>query len=91
MLPINIPNTICFIIIGTIEPTPVLDMKVKTISVNIYAIGSLLPLSISNKGANEPFKLSFWERSIENTEAASVEPTTDPIRNPSNKLVPNTK
>ena len=49
--------------------------------VSIYENGSLLPLSTSNKEALLYFKLSFLERNIENTEAASVELITAPTKN----------
>ena len=55
-------------------------IKVSIIIVSIYDAGSLLPLSNSNKGAVPSFKLSFFDRKIENTEAASVELITEPIK-----------
>ena len=50
------------------------------IIVIIYAAGSLLPLSSSKSGAVPSFKLSLFERSIEKTEAASVELISAPKR-----------
>ena len=46
--------------------------------VSIYAIGSLLPLSSSSIDAVLYFRFSFLERSMEKTEAASVEPNIEP-------------
>ena len=44
----------------------------------MYAIGSLLPLSSSSIDAVLYFRFSFLERSMEKTEAASVEPNIEP-------------
>ena len=52
-----------------------------------YATGSLLPLSTSSRDAVPYFRFSFLERRMENTDAASVEPRTAPIRMPSIQLV----
>ena len=52
-----------------------------------YATGSLLPLSTSSRDAVPYFRFSFLERRMENTDAASVEPRTAPIRRPSIQLV----
>ena len=47
----------------------------------------MLPLSISNIEAIDPFKFNFCERNIAKTAAASVDAITDPISKPSNKEV----
>ena len=57
----------------------------------MYANGSLLPLYISKVEASEPFRFSFCERNIAKTDAASVDATIEPISNPSNNVVLNTK
>ena len=49
-------------------------------------MGSLLPDSNSSKEAVLSFKFSFRERRIEKTEAASVEPITEPSNKPQEKL-----
>ena len=57
------------------------------VAVSIYAQGSLLPLSISSIDAVLYFKLSFLERSIEKTDAASVELIKAPIKNDSTGFI----
>ena len=47
----------------------------------------MLPLSISNIEAIDPFKFNFCERNIAKTAAASVDAITAPISKPSNKEV----
>ena len=52
-------------------------------AVSMYANGSLLPLSISSIGAVLFLRPSFLDLRMENTDAASVELTTEPSRKPS--------
>ena len=58
------------------------------IAVSIYEQGSLLPLSISSREAVFSLRPSFFERSIEKTEAASVELITEPISILSSQSIP---
>src|SRR5688572_6942231 len=62
---------------------PTIEVKV---IVRKYAMGSLLPLSNSNKGRKRPFKPTLFERRIENTAAASVEDTIAPSSKASAQL-----
>ena len=65
----------------SIEPEPNNKDRKNVVSEN--AKGSLEPLSISKMEANSPFKFKFFERNIENTEAASVEEIIEPNKKPS--------
>ena len=51
----------------------------------------MLPLSISRSEARLCFKLSFLERRMEKTDAASVEPITEPMSSPSSREVFSTR
>ena len=79
-IPIKIPKKICLNNRGIIPVvlTP-LTIVIPNI-VKMYAKGSLLPLSISRRGAVLYFKLSRLERNMEKTDAASVELITAPIK-----------
>ena len=79
-IPQPIPNPSCANIIYTM-PDPLVSPLIneRIIAVSIYEHGSLLPLSISSKGAVLYFRLNCFERSTENTDAASVELITAPI------------
>ena len=79
--PIAVPNASCFTNISALSPpaAPPLPSTASIITVSIYAQGSLLPLSISNIEAELYFRFRFLERSMLNTEAASVELSTAPI------------
>ena len=61
------------------------------ITVSMYENGSFEPLSISSRGERLFFRPSLFERSIENTDAASVELMTAPISMLSIKSHLNTK
>ena len=63
-----------------IAPVPPPFISEMAIIVSIYEKGSLLPLSASSSGASPFLRFSFFERSTENTEAASVELITAPTR-----------
>src|SRR5690554_5112345 len=54
--------------------------------VNMYAMGSLLPLSNSRVGLKLLFRARIFERKMENTAAASVEDTIEPSRRASNMV-----
>jgi len=41
--------------------------------------------------AIDPLRFNLWDLKIANTDAASVDPTIEPISNPSNNVVLNTK
>ena len=83
--PIATPYTICAkIAYGTVERFSPFTREIPT-TVSIYAVGSLLPLSISSREATPSFKFSFFFRKMENTLAASVQEMTAPKRNPSAK------
>ena len=56
----------------------------------MYEVGSLLPLSSSSSEASPCLSDSFFERRIENTEAASVELITEPMSRLSYTESPNT-
>ena len=60
-------------------------VRIKTVI--MYAIGSLLPLSISKSEAKDPFKFKRCALNTAKTDAASVEETTAPINKPSNNVV----
>ena len=60
------------------------------IIVNIYAQGSLLPLSTSNNDAVPYFNDKFLLFNIENTDAASVQLITEPINKLSKRGIFNT-
>ena len=78
--PMTMPTPICVkSMVGT-EVSLLPEIMASATMVSMYAMGSLLPLSISKRGAVECFRLRFLERRIENTEAASVELKTAPIR-----------
>lgn len=59
--------------------------------VNMYDIGSLLPLSISSIEANPPLRFNLLDLKMENTDAASVEKTTAPKSIPSRRVTFSTK
>ena len=61
------------------------------VAVNMYAHGSLLPLSTSRSEAVLYFKFSFLDLNIEKTDAASVEPTSAPISRLSVQSICNAK
>ena len=73
----------------TLVPPPVIMESMMMVS--IYEHGSLEPLSISSIGAELFFRPSLRERSMENTEAASVELTTEPMRRLSTQPHPSAK
>ena len=84
---ITTPTITCFNTIESILLYPLPDINPNIITVSIYAHGSLLPLSSSNIEAIDPLKFNFCDLNIANTDAASVDPTIEPISNPSNNVV----
>ena len=86
------PNTICSTTSSIIcAPLACPFAIAMNVAVSMYAQGSLLPLSTSRSEAVLYFKFNFFDRRIANTDAASVEPTSEPIRKLSVQSIPNAK
>ena len=77
--PVTIPMPVSEMKSRMAEPPPLPPFMTEiTMSVSIWLMGSLLPLSTSISGVMFPLRFNFFSLRIANTEAASVEETTAP-------------
>ena len=79
-MPTMEPKVSCEKIFHAMLPVSPAPTRPIPITVSMYDIGSLLPLSISRSEAVPSFKLSFFCLNMEKTLAASVDERTAPIK-----------